>query len=99
MTVSPAARRGSKLRQPWVRVLTTSEDPGVLSCLPLVMTSNFSLALPVQSLIAIGINSCLKSPAWGLMKRHFPLLVRMETLEKARVAVLSLWLASAAALG
>jgi hypothetical protein len=49
--------------------------------------------------MATGIRFCRKSPAVGSMKRHCPLEVFIEAEEKARVAVVSFGLDSAAAEG
>lgn len=68
-------------------------------CLPLVMKSNFSLREPSQALRLIGMSSSRKSPAVLSMKRHWPAEDFSVTLAKARVAVSSRWLASAALVG
>lgn len=78
-------------------VLTTSIVPAWSSCLPLVMMSNFWFALPSQGFSWTGIRFWRKSPAAGSMERHCPLAALMVVEEKARVAVGSRGLASAAA--
>ncbi len=61
-----------------------------------MIRSNFSFRLPVHGCRLTGIKFCLKSPAVGLMKRHWPFDALRETPVKARVAVLSRAFASAA---
>lgn len=64
------------------------------------MKSNFSPGAPVQSTSSTGIKFSRKSPAVGFTERHFPSAADFsDTEEKARVAVSSRWLASAAAEG
>lgn len=63
------------------------------------MKSNFSPAAPVQGPIAIGMRFWRKSPAVGSIERQLPEEVTREAEVKARVAVVSLGLDSAAAEG
>lgn len=63
------------------------------------MISNFSPALPSHAFNCTGIRFSRKSPAVGSIKRHFPSADFKLAEEKARVAVSSRTLASAAALG
>lgn len=63
------------------------------------MMSNISLALPLHVVVWIGIRFSRKSPARGLMKRHWPLGALMGTDVNARVAVESRGLDSATADG
>jgi hypothetical protein len=97
--VSPAARRGSKFMQPLVSLLTISVELAALLCAPEVMKSHFSLEEPSQGLRAIGIRFSRKSPAVGSTKRQVPRADLRDTEVKARVAVVSKTLASAAAEG
>jgi hypothetical protein len=99
MTVSPAARLGSKFIQPFISELTIKVLPGTLLCLPAVMKSNFCDRDPSQGLRVIGMSSSRKSPAVGSIKRQRLVEERMVTFVKARVAVGSKGLAAAAAEG
>lgn len=78
---------------------TNAAGPFPLLCFPRVTISHFSFATPVHSTRDTGIRFCRKSPAVGSMERQRPLGSRMETPEKARVAVASRRWACAAAEG
>lgn len=80
-------------------VLTTSIESATSICFPLVTISNFSPALPSHAFNCTGIKFSRKSPAVGSINRHCPSADFTLAEEKARVAVSSRTLASAAALG
>lgn len=80
-------------------VLTTSIESATSLCFPLVIISNCSPALPSHAFSCTGIKFSRKSPAVGSIKRHCPSADFTLVEEKARVAVSSRTLASAAALG
>ena len=73
--------------------------PGLLLWTPEVTISHFSLGEPAQSTRVTGIRFSRKSPAVGLMKRHWPLGARISTLLNGRTAVLSKAWAWATAVG
>lgn len=80
-------------------MLTTSIESATSLCFPLVITSNFWPALPSHGFSCTGIKFSRKSPAVGSIKRHCPSADFRLAEEKARVAVSSRTLASAAASG
>lgn len=82
-----------------MRLLTTKVEFAALLCTPEVIRSNFSPADPVQGWRVTGIKFWRKSPAVGSTKRQFPSAALSETEEKARTAVPSRGLDSAAADG